>query len=149
MYRLVTLIAAVLVVAGLAVGVGAAGPKDEILKDSQHFFEQSQKTFQGGVKAGSALNIEVVGHNDLGGRGFNADVWYHDGYAYVGQWGFADWATGNNRFCPSGDRRGVAVVDVTPPETPIHVPLDLEFMDAAGAGSRYPGSRVAPGSTHR
>lgn len=45
MYRLVTLIAAVLVVGGLAVGVGAAGPKDERLKDSQHFFEQSQKTF--------------------------------------------------------------------------------------------------------
>ena len=42
----------------------------------------------------------AVGHTDLGARGFNADVWAHEGYAYVGQWGFADWATGNNRFCP-------------------------------------------------
>jgi len=98
MNRLATLIAGVFVVAGLVVAVGAAASKDEVLKDSQHFLEQSQKTFEGGARAGSALNIEVVGHTDLGGRGFNADVWYHDGYAYVGQWGFADWATGNNRF---------------------------------------------------
>jgi hypothetical protein len=29
----------------------------------------------------------VVGHTDLGGDGFHADVWGHDGYAYVGIWG--------------------------------------------------------------
>jgi hypothetical protein len=33
------------------------------------------------------LNFEVVGHTDLGGDGFHADVWGHDGYAYVGIWG--------------------------------------------------------------
>lgn len=120
MNKLVTLIAAV-VAAGVLGGVGAAAPSGEVLKDSEHFFEQSQKTFRGGIKGGSAFNMEVVGHTDLGGRGYNADVWYHDGYAYVGQWGFADWATGNDRFCPSGDRRGVAVIDVTPPETPTQV----------------------------
>src|SRR5512142_1155228 len=46
----------------------------------------------GGTNAGQAFNIEVVGHSDLGMRGFNADVWVHKGYAYVGQWGFGDWA---------------------------------------------------------
>ena len=121
MKKLGAVLAAAVGVVGLVGGVGAAAAKTDVLKDSQHFLEQSQKTFEGGPKAGSALNIEVVGHTDLGGRGFNADVWYHDGYAYVGQWGFADWATGNNRFCPSGYRRGVAVVDVTPPESPTQV----------------------------
>ena len=55
---------------------------------------------QGGVKGGSAWNIEVVGQDDLGGRGFNGDVWTHEGFAYVGHWGFTDWATGKHRFCP-------------------------------------------------
>src|SRR5215216_3594463 len=67
--------------------------------------------YQGGVK-GSAVNMEVVGQNDLGGRGFNADVWTHKGYAYVGHWGFTDWALGSKtRFCPSGSNSGVAIVD--------------------------------------
>ena len=47
-----------------------------------------------GSNSGSAWNMQVVGHNDLGGRGFNADVWAYKGYAYVGQWGFGDWAAG-------------------------------------------------------
>src|SRR5947208_3250482 len=94
-------IAVVALVVLAAVAIGAAAPKDDLLKDERHFLEQSQKTFDGGSKAGAAWNIDVVGHNDFGGRGFNGDVWYHDGYAYVGHWGFADWATGNNRFCPA------------------------------------------------
>ncbi|MGH2358177.1 MAG: LVIVD repeat-containing protein [Candidatus Limnocylindria bacterium] len=72
----------------------------------------------GGQKAGSAWNMAVVGQNDLGGRGFNGDVWVHDGIAYVGQWGFIDWATGNDRFCPTGPDSGVAVVDVHDPASP-------------------------------
>ena len=58
---------------------------------------------------GAARNMVAVGHNDLGGRGYNADVWVHEQYAYVGSWGFSDWASGSNqRFCPN---EGVAVVD--------------------------------------
>ena len=58
---------------------------------------------------GSALNMAAVGHHDLGGRGYNADVWVHERYAYVGSWGFSDWASGSKqRFCPND---GVAVVD--------------------------------------
>ncbi|HET7856113.1 MAG TPA: hypothetical protein VFL41_06615 [Gaiellaceae bacterium] len=101
----------------VAGGVTAASHND-LLKDEKHFYEQSQKTFEGGSKAGSAWNMEVVGHNNLGIRGFNADVWKHKNYAYVGHWGFADWATGNNRFCPEAPDNGIAVLDVSNPSNP-------------------------------
>ena len=65
---------------------------------------------------GSALNMVAVGHNDLGGRGYNADVWVHEQHAYVGSWGFSDFASGSKqRFCPND---GVAVVDTTDPSRP-------------------------------
>jgi hypothetical protein len=73
----------------------------------------------GGNNAGQAFNMEVIGHNDLGGRGFNADVWVHHGYAYVGQWGFGDWAAGaKDRFCPSGSNTSVLILDVRNPANP-------------------------------
>ncbi len=69
--------------------------------------------------SGSALNMEVVGRNDLGGRGYNADVWVHNGFAYVGQWGFGDWAAGaKDRFCPTGSNTSVLVIDVRNPANP-------------------------------
>jgi hypothetical protein len=72
-----------------------------------------------GSNAGEAFNIEVVGHNDLGGRGFNADVWVHEGYAYIGQWGFGDWAAGSkDRFCPTGSNTSVIIVDALDPSNP-------------------------------
>jgi hypothetical protein len=104
-----------------AVGLSHGDEGDGLLKDERHFKQQAEKTFQGGNKAGSARNMVVVGHNDLEARGFNADVWVHDGYAYVGQWGFADWATGNSRFCPTDEQRGVAVIDVRNPPNPTRV----------------------------
>lgn len=111
--------AAALVTLLLAAAVGWAGAsKDDLLKDERHFYEQSQKTYTGGSKAGSAWNMEVVGHDNLGIRGFNGDVWQHEGYAYVGHWGFADWATGNSRFCPSPPDSGVAVIDARNPASP-------------------------------
>ena len=78
-------------------------------------------TYSGGNKGGSAWNIEVVGQDDLGGRGFNGDVWTHEGFAYVGHWGFPDWASGNDRFCPGELGNGVAVVDATDPANPAMV----------------------------
>jgi len=98
-----------------AVGALTAPSTGDLLKDEQHFYDQSQKTYDGGSKAGSASNMEVVGHNNLGVRGFNGDVWQYKGYAYVGHWGFADWATGNSRFCPSPPDSGVAVIDARNP----------------------------------
>jgi hypothetical protein len=74
-------------------------------------------------RAGEAHEMTVVGHTDLGGRGFNADVWEHEGYAYIGQWGFSDWAQGaKERFCPNMDENdpsnGVLVVDARNPAAP-------------------------------
>jgi hypothetical protein len=94
---------------------------DELFPDEQQRLKQANTKFQGGNKGGSALNMVAVGHNDIGGRGFNADVWVHDEFAYVGHWGFTDWATGNDRFCPSESKNGVAVIDATDPENPTDV----------------------------
>jgi hypothetical protein len=75
--------------------------------------------FEGGQKGGEAFNMTVVGQHDLGGRGFNADVWFHEEFAYVGRWGFTDWALGSKqRFCPDDENRGIAVVDVSDPANP-------------------------------
>ncbi|HEU6445217.1 MAG TPA: hypothetical protein VFL61_09185 [Gaiellaceae bacterium] len=98
------------------VGVALTAPSndDELLKDEKHFLEQSTKTYNGGQKAMQiSPNLEVVAHDSLGDRGFNGDVWAHEGYAYVGHWGFQDWANGSkNRFCPEAPKSGVAVVKV-------------------------------------
>ncbi|HSE81007.1 MAG TPA: hypothetical protein VLA87_04820 [Gaiellaceae bacterium] len=116
---------AVLVAVVLALAMPAAtapSNRDELLKDEQHFLAQSKKTYSGGQKAAKMRNMEVVGRNDLGGRGFNADVWVHEGYAYIGHWGFSDWAQGSKtRFCPSPPKNGVAVVDATDPSEPVAV----------------------------
>ena len=103
-----------------ALAVGAAPSNDdELLKDEKHFLEQSNKTYNGGNKGGSVWNMVAVGHNTLGDRGFNGDVWYHKGYAYVGHWGFADWAgRERGRFCPEPPKNGVAVLDVRDPARP-------------------------------
>jgi len=116
---LLAVAAAALVMATVALTAPSNG--DELLKDEKHFLEQSNKTYTGGNKGGSASNMTLVGHTSLGDRGFNADVAVFDGYAYVGHWGFTDWATGNTRFCPSGDKAGVAVVDVRNPANPVRI----------------------------
>src|SRR5918993_1304080 len=68
---------------------------------------------------GSARNMVAVGANTIGGRGFNADVWVHEQYAYVGSWGFSDYASGSKeRFCPAPDKSGVAVLDTRDPAKP-------------------------------
>ncbi len=52
-------------------------------------------------------NLELVGQLALG-PGFNADVWGHGNYAYVGTWGSAT-------RCPSA---GVKVIDISEPAVP-------------------------------
>jgi hypothetical protein len=111
------LVALGLAAAALAfVGVALTAPSndDELLKDEKQFLQQSNKTYQGGQKDMQiSSNLEVVAHNSIGDRGFNGDVWAHKGYAYVGHWGFQDWANGSkNRFCPDYPRNGVAVIKV-------------------------------------
>ncbi|HJU98504.1 MAG TPA: hypothetical protein VJ644_11060 [Jiangellaceae bacterium] len=109
-------IALALVVGALGIAAAAVAGDDELLKDERHFLAQSGKVYSGGQKAAEASNMAVVGHTDLGGRGFNADVWFHEDHAYVGHWGFQDWASGSkNRFCPEAPNSGVAVVDASDP----------------------------------
>jgi hypothetical protein len=94
-------LAAVIVLLSASAALAPPTNNDELLKDALHRLQQSQTPYQGGQKAASAFNMEVVGHHDLGGRGFNADVWAHEGFAYIGHWGFTDWAQGSKtRFCP-------------------------------------------------
>ena len=121
MKRLAAFVVAAASLTFAAVALTAPSNGDELLKDEKHFLEQSNKTYTGGNKGGSAWNMELVGHNSLGDRGFNADIDVFEGYAYIGHWGFTDWATGNSRFCPSGDKAGVAVVDVRDPSNPVRV----------------------------
>jgi hypothetical protein len=123
-----------------AVAHGDDGDGD--IKDHQHFREQALKEYEGGNKAGSSWNMIAVGHTDLGARGFNADVWVHERYAYVGQWGFADWATGNSRFCAVDETRGVAVIDARNPASPKQVaslfnPVGSSAEDVVVYTARY------------
>lgn len=113
--------AAILLALGGTALAASSSNDDELLKDERHRLEQASTTYDGGTKAGSAWNMEVVAHDSLGDRGFNGDVALHDGFAYVGHWGFPDWATGNERFCPSGASSGVAVLDVRDPASPRRV----------------------------
>ena len=96
-----------------------------------------------GGNAGSASGIEVVGTNNLGSRGYNADIWVHERHAYVGSWGFSDWNTGGKqRFCPAEDLSGVIVLDATDPKAPREVsrlrhPRGTSAEDVVAYTARY------------
>src|SRR5215207_2126838 len=103
----------------MVVGAAAAASQDvggEGIKEHAQFGRLAETQYNGGIKAGSSWKMEAVAHVDLAARGYNADVLTHEGYAYVGQWGFADFATGNSRFCPSDEAtRGAAIIDARVP----------------------------------
>ncbi len=67
-----------------------------------------------GEIAGRRFNTELVGKNRLDDRGFNADVWVHGNFAYVGQWGFG----GGDLTCPSPPKAGVKVLNISDPSRP-------------------------------
>lgn len=70
-------------------------------------------TDQGGQhRAAVSRNLSLVGTNDFGGAGFNADVWANGKYAYVGTWGIF---TETGELCPNV---GTKVVDVSEPANP-------------------------------
>ena len=118
MHRLAIILVVGGVLVSCAVAISAAS-NDDLLKDEKHFLAQASKSYTGGQKAAQLHNMRVVGQSDIGGRGFNADVWVHAGYAYVGNWGFQDSANGSkNRFCPGPAESGVAVIDVRTPSSP-------------------------------
>lgn len=97
----------------------------------------------GATTKGDALNMEVVGHHDLGNRGFNGDVWVYKGYAYVGSWGFQDWSGGgDNRFCPDDAHAGIVVLDTRDPSRPTAVsklqnPSDTSAEDVVVFTAKY------------
>jgi hypothetical protein len=126
----------VVVALGLTIAVAGAvahgDDGDGDIKDHGHFREQALKEFEGGNKAGSSLNMVAVGQNNLDARGFNGDVWVHERHAYIGHWGFGDWATGNFRFCPTKPLNGVAVVDARNPASPKRVGT-LQNVDGSSA----------------
>jgi hypothetical protein len=139
-------LAAVIVLLAASAAMAPPSNKGELLKDERRRLQQSQTLYQGGQKAASAFNMEVVGQNDLGGRGFNADVWAHEGFAYVGHWGFTDWAQGSKtRFCPQPPDNGVAVVDYRDPANPQMVsrlvnPTGTSVEDVVVFTARFGGS---------
>ena len=74
-------------------GLVAVAPADAHLRATGAFGGISKtpvETLSGTAATGSASGLAVVGRNSIGGRGFNADVWVHERYAYVGSWGFSD-----------------------------------------------------------
>jgi hypothetical protein len=103
----------------------AVAPADAHLRATGAFAGASKtpvETLSGAAAAGSASGLAVVGRNAVGGRGYNADVWVHEAYAYVGSWGFSDWNTGGDqRFCPDDAQNGVAVIDARNPTAPTEV----------------------------
>ena len=92
-----------------------ASSDDDLLPDEQQRLKHAQTTYSSGTKSGSALNMVAVGQASLNDRGFNADVFVHKGFAYVGRWGFFD--SSHPQFCPQDG--GVAVLDVRDPAHPI------------------------------
>lgn len=74
------------------------------------------------AKKGEAVGIDQISHHDLGGGGFNADVWAHyhatanKNVVYVGQWGFG---ASQPEKCDPEPRRGVKLIDVTDPANPV------------------------------
>ncbi len=129
---LATVLALLATVAVAGAAVAAPTTDDQLLKDEKHRLAQANTTYDSGTKSGSAWNMAQVGHNDLGGRGFNGDVAVYKKFAYIGHWGFADSATGNSRFCPAQPLNGVAVVDTTTPSAPVRV-ATLQNPDGTSA----------------
>ncbi|MFN8559390.1 MAG: PA domain-containing protein [Dehalococcoidia bacterium] len=71
----------------------------------------------GGCRVAALPTLTPVGHTDLGGTGFTANVRALDGYAYVGSWG-----TGGS--CPA---LGVRVVDLADPTAPQVVAVTAKY----------------------
>lgn len=126
MRRLVLTAGAVLVALTLAtLAVSATGRDDSLLPNEKHFLDKLSDKGSNGVKGGSASNMVAVGQNSIGERGFNGDVFVHNGLAYVGRWGFFD--PQHPGFCPQDG--GIAVIDIRDPSNPRQV------ADLPGSGA--------------
>src|SRR6266511_4052306 len=115
--------------------LAAASPSSDLLPNEQHYLDDNS-TGNNGTKSGSALNMVQVGQTSLADRGFNGDVFVHEGFAYVGRWGFFD--PQHPQFCPAG---GVAVIDATNPASP-HQVANLEVPGASHEDVAVPATPI-------
>ncbi len=122
---MVTACALFVALASTTLALSAAGGDDSLLPNEKHFLDKLSGKTSKGVKGGSAFNMVAVGQNDIGGRGFNGDVFVHNGLAYVGRWGFFE--RQHPGFCPQDG--GIAVFDVSDPANPKQV------ADLPGSGA--------------
>lgn len=101
---------------------GSSADPDDGYMDESALLSAIRKN-GGGEKAGQVQNngeikgLTLIAHNDIGGRGFNADIWAHKGFAYIGQWGYGD--ASHPETCPSGDNSGVKILDLAKPGIPV------------------------------
>lgn len=111
----VTAILILAVASATAQPLAGAGAHSGPIAEARGAFLTRDNPGAGGNHSNSAdrparsRNISQIGSNDLGGVGFNADVWALGHYAYVGNWGF--W-TPDGSFCPNN---GTYVVDISDP----------------------------------
>lgn len=89
-----------------------------------------------GAKARSR-RLKLLGSNDLGGGGFNSDVWIHRRHSYTGTWGL--W-TPDGVLCPND---GTKVVNIKNPRNPVLVnllpaPVGTQTNDTKVARVRTP-----------
>ena len=128
--RLLVFLAALATIASLsAIGATATSSKDDSLADDPLTSYLSKNGLGGssgnGGKTGQVQNngaiwnMEVIGHNDINVRGFNADLYGYHGFAYIGDWGFG--ISNIPKFCPSD---GVKVLDLGDPALPIVATLE-------------------------
>ncbi len=69
----------------------------------------------------ASVTLTPLGHSDLGGSGFNGNVWVHNGFAYVG-------AYGSSSACPAS---GVRIVDVSDPANPRPVAVAAALLGSS------------------
>jgi hypothetical protein len=106
------LTAALAVLLALTPAVGAPSrsaapdPDRRLAKAAGHLAQASATTT---AAAARRRGFRLVGHSTVGGGGFNADVWAHRGFAYLGVWGAGP------EHCPA---TGVKVADVRHPARP-------------------------------
>ncbi|MDQ3885825.1 MAG: hypothetical protein M3308_02110 [Actinomycetota bacterium] len=98
-----------LVLAVTLAGPSTAAPQQATSHRGDRLAEAARRVTPAASSAAQAKRFKLVGHSRLGGGGFNADVWAHRGFAYVGVWGAGPEA------CPA---TGVKVVDYRNPRRP-------------------------------
>ena len=117
--RWIALSAASLLVGLAVVPAGASGaePGDRVAELRHDFIEATSPAghfdADGTHRPSPSRNVSEVGSNDLGGGGFNSDVWALDKHAYVGTWGLF---TEEGLFCPNDGTKVIDISDPTDPE---------------------------------